>query len=418
MMLNLIRKFFSKQEIPEEKIGLNEFNNWLGEKTKPIISDLNSNINQIINKVNDEKAKSAENIKKLEDAKLQNPNIPERAKIIMEGNRAAFIKKISFFFNNIDLKFDDYDGLIKKCKDIENEIDAFGKATARSYQVLNEFFAREAESMAMNVKNIESYSKEIINLVNSSKIMNIDKIKDDVANIQNKIKLKDTYLKALNNANIDFKTNKNKRLEIGNKISQIKSSRGHGDYEKLLEEGKNVELKLNNVENVLFHDFSVLEKALKKYAKIAFENEKLILKYLSNPIIALIMDNDFKIYDVLDRLKKAIEGNKLDLDDKKSRKALEKINDLDSVYFTKIKDDFKNLKGRLNALEHDIKNNDSKNELESNNNELKKINQNIEETENRILNINNELEKIDIEKLKENLQKGASDLTNAKITLL
>ena len=65
MMLNLIRKFFSKQEIPEEKIGLNEFNNWLGEKTKPIISDLNSNINQIINKVNDEKAKSAENIKKL-----------------------------------------------------------------------------------------------------------------------------------------------------------------------------------------------------------------------------------------------------------------------------------------------------------------------------------------------------------------
>ena len=203
--------------------------------------------------------------------------------------------------------------------------------------------------------------------------MNIDKIKDDVANIQNKIKLKETYSNALNNANSDLKSNNDKKSELENEISQIKSSKDYAGYEKLLEEKKNIELKLNDVENTLFHDFSVLEKALKKYAKIAFENEKLILKYLSNPIIALIMDNDFKISKVLDSLKSVIEGNKLDLDEKKGRKALEKINDLDSVYFTKIKDDFKNLKGRLNALEHDIKNNDSKNELESNNNELKKI---------------------------------------------
>ena len=206
-------------------------------------------------------------------------------------------------------------------------------------------------------------------------------------------------------------------MEIENKISQIKSSRGYGDYEKLLEEGKNAELKLNNVENALFHDFSVLEKALKKYAKIAFENEKLILKYLSNPIIALVMDNDFKISKILDSLKNAIEGNKLDLDEKKGRKALEKINELDSVYFTKIKDDFKNLKERLNALEQDIMNNNSKNELESKNNELKKINQNIEDVNNRIVNINHELGKIDIEKLKENLQKEVSDLINVRIIL-
>lgn len=417
MMLGLIKKFFSKQEIAEEKIGLNELNSWLDEKTKPIISDLNSNISQIINKINDEKEKAAENIKKLEDARLQNPNIPERAKTIMEGNRSAFIKKISFFFNNIDLEFDDYDELIKKCKGIENEINAFGKATARSYQVLNEFFAREVESMAMNVKNVEGCSKEIINLVNTGKITSVDKIKDDVADINNKIKLKNAYLKALDNANIDFKNNKNKKLEIENKISQIKSSRGYGDYEKLLEEGKNAELKLNNVENALFHDFSVLEKALKKYAKIAFENEKLILKYLSNPIIALVMDNDFKISKILDSLKNAIEGNKLDLDEKKGRKALEKINELDSVYFTKIKDDFKNLKERLNALEQDIMNNNSKNELESKNNELKKINQNIEDVNNRIVNINHELGKIDIEKLKENLQKEVSDLINVRIIL-
>jgi len=119
-------------------------------------------IDQITNKIYDEKKKVNENLKKLENAKLQNPKIPERVKTIMEGNRSAFIKKVSFFFDNIDLKFNNHDEILKKCKDIENEINSLGKGTARSYQVLNEFFAREAENVAINIKYIEKYTKEIM----------------------------------------------------------------------------------------------------------------------------------------------------------------------------------------------------------------------------------------------------------------
>ncbi|HJO01655.1 MAG TPA: hypothetical protein QF458_01915, partial [Candidatus Woesearchaeota archaeon] len=152
-MLNFLKKIFTKQEIPEEKIDLNELNNCLDQKTKPLFENLDNNINQVTNKISNEKEKVEKNLEILKNAQLQNPKIPERVKTIMEGNRAAFIKKVSFFFNNIDFEYNNHNEILEKCNKTKNEIDSLGKGTARSYQILNEFFAREAEHIAANIKN-------------------------------------------------------------------------------------------------------------------------------------------------------------------------------------------------------------------------------------------------------------------------
>jgi len=417
-MLSFLKNLFTKKELPEEKIELNELGPWLDEKTKLVFGGLNNNIDQIINKINNEKEKVNENLKTLENAKLQNPKIPQRVKTIMEGNRAAFIKKILFFFNNIGLEYNNYNELIEKCKNIENEIEQLGKGTARSYQVLGEFFAREAENAAINIKNVENYSKEIIDTINNSKILNIDKIKNNIYDIKNKIKLKENYSVELENNKNNLQNNKNKKSEIQNKINTIKSGNDYQNYEGLLEEKEKINGELNNIENRLFHDFSALEKALKKYAKIAFENENLIIEYSNNPMVTLIKDSEFKIAKILDSLRNAIANNEFDLDERKKEKTIAKINELDGVYLSKIKDDFGNTKKRLNDLKFGIETNNSKKGLDSLNMELQNINQNIENFNNKILNINNELEKINIEKLKENLQVKINDVTNVKITVL
>jgi len=54
-MLNFLKKIFTKQEIPEEKIDLNELNNCLDQKTKPLFENLDNNINQVTNKISNEK---------------------------------------------------------------------------------------------------------------------------------------------------------------------------------------------------------------------------------------------------------------------------------------------------------------------------------------------------------------------------
>jgi len=207
-------------------------------------------------------------------------------------------------------------------------------------------------------------------------------------------------------------------IDVENNINKLKSGTDYKNYEKLLEERNKVESKVNDIENVLFHDFSVLEKSLKKYAKIAFENEKLIVEYLDRPIITLIKDNELKIVNILDSMKNAIERDELDLDKKKKEKALAKIYELDGVYFTKIKDDFKVAKAKLNDIQSKIINDISKKSLDGLIIELKGENKNIENLNNKILNLDNEIEKIDIEKLKGNLVNEVNDLINIRITLL
>ena len=417
-MLEFIKNLFAKQEIQEEKVQLSELNDWLDSKTKPIFDDLNVRINETIEKINDEKEKSDENLKTLENAKLQNPKIPERIKTIMQGNREGFIKKISSFFKNIELKHEGYWELTEKCRNIENEIDLLGKSTVKNYHILNEFFAREAEKVAANIKNIENYSKGIQSMIDSSKISSIDKIKSSMINLKNKIKLKESYSMQLENGNKNLQNGKNKKIEIENRINEIKSSPHYKNYEKLREEKEKTEIKIREIENSLFHDFSVLEKAMKKYAKISFENETFILEYLDNPIIALIKDAELKISGILGNLKNSIGRNELGLEEKKKDKSIGKINEMDSVYLAKIKDDFINARKMLNGLKAETENSNSKKNLDLLNGELKNINESIEDINGKITNLNSELGKINIEKLRENLQKEINDEVNAKITIL
>ncbi|MEK6876546.1 MAG: hypothetical protein AABX63_03985, partial [Nanoarchaeota archaeon] len=86
-MLEFIKNIFAKKEAPEEKIGLGELDSWLDIKAKPIFDNLNIRINEIIEKINNEKNTANENLGILKNAQLQNPKIPERVKTIMQGNR-------------------------------------------------------------------------------------------------------------------------------------------------------------------------------------------------------------------------------------------------------------------------------------------------------------------------------------------
>ena len=416
-MLKFIRNLLSKKEATEEKISLHELDSWLDIKAKPIFDDLNIRINEIIEKINNEKNTANENLEILKNAQLQNPKIPERVKTIMHGNREGFIKRVSLFFNSIDLKHDYYDELAEKCRSIENEVDLLGKGTAKNYQILNEFFAREAEKAAVNIKNIENFSKELINAINDSKISNVDKIKSDIIDLKNKIKLKESYSIQLEKNNNNLNYNRNKKIEMEKTINELKSSHDYKNYEKLREEKEKIQIRVKEIENSLFHNFSVLEKALKKYTKIAFEDEDIILEYLENPIIPLIKDDDFKILKILENLKSSIQRDNLGLEDKKKDKSIWKINEIDSVYLTKIKDDFINAGKRLNDLKAEIENNNSRKALDLLNEELKNVDDNIGKADNEILILSKELEKISIGKLKEGLQKDINNLANVKIII-
>ncbi len=417
-MLRFIKNIFAKKELPEEKISLDELDSWLEQRAKPVFEGIDAQINEIIGRINNEKSEAGEKLKILEAAQLQNPKIPERVKIIMQGNREAFIRKTSFFFSNINLDHSSYGELIEKCNTISKEVDIFGKSTAKSYHILNEFFAREAEKVAASIKAVENCSNGLASAINGSKIKSIESAKSNISGLKNKIKLKESYSSQLERDKTALQSNKSRKTEIEKKIDELKSGHGYKNYEKLLEEKEKAGIKIKEIENGMFHGFSVLEKALKKYAKIAFEDENLILEYLESPIAALVKDDELKILKILGNLKISIESDKLGLEEKKKEKSIEKISGLDRAYLSKIRDDSINAKKMLDGLAAEIKNSSSKKNLDSLSEELKNILEGIEKADKEILALNKELEKINIEKLREDLQNEINGIAGIRITVL
>ena len=161
-----------------------------------------------------------------------------------------------------------------------------------------------------------------------------------------------------------------------------------------------------------------MEKALKKYSKIAFENEKLIGNYLNDPIKALTKDHSLEIIKILENLRKIIEENKLELDQKKNERALSKIKGLDKGYFLGLQGRYKDIEERLGRINSGTENNDAKRQLDDYNKELDSIKDKIESIKNNISMDNYELEKIDIDKLKKNLQEEIRNALNEKVILL
>src|SRR3989338_1549519 len=402
-MLKFIKKLLAKEEKQEEKIYLDELSGWIDKKTKPIFENLRNQINGAVSAIDEEKERVFENLKKLENSKLQNPNIPERAKTVMQGNREAFLRKVSGFLNNIDLQYSDFYHLTEKCRAFEKEIDELAKSTARSYQILSQFFAREVSIIAENIKKTESSSKGIRSLIEHAKVERIDSIRKDTEDAKAKIKLRKRLEEEIKGEKAKLDLEKNKLSDAENRIKETKGSKEYKQYENLLKEKEDNEGKLREIERVISHDFSVLEKALKKYSKIAFENEKLIESYLNDPITAFARDYSLEITKILENLSKAIEDNKLELDQRKNERALGKIKELGQKYFLGLQERHKSIEERLGRISLEIGSNDAKKHLDECNRELENIKGRIENIKNKIAIDNHELEKIDIGRLKESL---------------
>src|SRR3989344_7603189 len=110
-MLEFLKKIFKNEEQEQKQdheISLHNAKEWLGEKAKPLSEEIRQNTESILMKVDEEAQKTRFNLEVLENAKLQNPNIPFRAKQYMEGNRKSYIKSVGSFAGNLEINNRDY----------------------------------------------------------------------------------------------------------------------------------------------------------------------------------------------------------------------------------------------------------------------------------------------------------------------
>ena len=422
-MLEFLKKILKNEGQETKKVKqiiLQNLEEWLNEKSKPIMEELMQQIEQVLMKVNEEVQKSRINLEVLENAKLQNPNIPFKAKQYMEGNRKAYTRAVVSFLGNMEINNNNYFYLLDFCRSFDDLINDLNKGTLRSYTILQEFFSNETSSIAQNLKNFDNYFSELKQILNDKKMVSVNNAKEKIQNLKMKAKQKINLNIDFKGAEAELKVLNNEKNSVMLDIMNFNKSDEHSKFLQLNEEKKDKLNALNSDENQILQSFSILERALRKYSHIAFEHEEIVLDYLKQPIETLLNDKFFKILEILKNLRSLLIENKLQVDDKKKEKSLEEINKLNKEFFQIFLKKYFSFKAEMIEIENKINGSGVTEKLKSFNKQLEYVNFRIENNTEEFNKLKNEVIKVDnsMTNLKKDIEDSVKKVFGEEVSII
>jgi len=418
-----LKKIFQNEEQEPKKtreIGLQSMEEWLDEKSKPLMEDVQQQTEEVLMKANEEIQRARINVEVLENAKLQNANIPFKAKQYMEGNRKAYIRAVNSFLGHMEINNKDYFYLLDFCKQFDELINDLNKGTFRSYTILQEFFANETNKIAHNLKNFDELFKELKSVLNSKNMAAVNKTREKIQNLKAKTKQKINMDVDLKNAEADLKLANDEKDSIMAEIEKFNKSDEHNNFLRLSEERKSKAAAFYNDESQILQSFSVLERALRKYSHIAFEHEEIVLEYLKHPIETLANDKNFIILDILKKLEGMLQENRLQIDDRKKEKSIEEIKKLAKEFFGQFLKKYFSFKTEMEEVDNKIKSSGVPEKFRNFNKRLEDINLKIEKNNEEVEKLKNDIVKLtnSIENLKNDIENDVKDFFDEEVKVI
>ena len=368
---------------------------WLNEKSKPSMEEVQQKINEILVKVDEELQRARVNLEVLENAKLQNPNIPFKAKQYMEGNRKAYIRAVNSFIGHMEINNKDYFYLVDFCKLFDELLNDLNKGTLRSYTILQEFFANETNRIAQNLKNFHIIFSDLKSALNGKEIVSINATIEKIQSLKAKTKQKINLSVDFKNTEVAIRLANGEKDAIMAEIEKFNKSDDHNKFLKLNEERKDTTKKFYEDENLIMQSFSVLEKPLRKYSHVAFEHEEVVLDYLKNPIETLANDKNLKIIEILEKLEKLMRENGLQIDDKKKEKSIEEIKKLNKGFLEQFLKKYSSFKVEIEVIDGKIKASGVPERFRNFNGQLEDVNLKIEKNSQEFDRLKNEVIRIE-----------------------
>lgn len=411
-MLDFFKKLLSKQI--EEK-PFSEIGKWFERKITQDL-ELYDDLDALLNSMDEELVVLDENLEKLKNAELKNKEIPQRALQAMEGNRESYAKRVKDFIKQVEVP-DKNDVDIQQFVDnISKMLTELNEGSMKQYFILKEFFANEARDIALSIKRIDELNKKIKKLIDAENgfnyvfdvretIKNIEKKMSDEKNISDQLIVQEQKLKEAEAFKEKIET------DIGN----LETSSRYSAY------SQNQNLKISTETDLRRHrenfalTFAPIEKALKKYEKVALESDKeLIRDYLTSAVDALDNDRTYKILALLKSV--AYKINELDIEEKKKEKILEAIEKFDSTFLKDFLWKYDAVKEKLTDINKRLTSNNVMHEIEDLNYKLKHAQEQIAKVEAEIKKINDTKKSLEINKSIKELEEKLNKLTPIKIT--
>ncbi len=329
----------------------------------------------------------------LEHAELRNPNIPERAKHFMQGNRDQFIKLTRKFTDNLAVP--------KEAPDFsQNDLlfQQYAQNTARPAAILSEFFGEEVKNVKKSFADTESKLTELKQLqINKEQYAAIKEIIRQIETVKQE---RETTEKQKQEFEAQLQQLKNKHESLKKEKETFTSK---PEYIAVKEDIVNTARERQESEQAITNIFLPLSDAIKKFAH-GTKNEKLA-KYADNPLNALVHDYALGILKHVPDIKKAIDAGQLELKPERVQKALDALKQVTKENLGGMIHRYANAKKRETDIHHDVAQRPIMKEYEQYAEDIKKTSEEVKQLEATIAKLKIPTDEELKEMLKQELEK-------------
>ena len=268
----------------------------------------------------------------------------------------------------------------------------------------------------MGIKKIDEFGKGIKNLIDKDLgFKYIHDVREMIKEIERKLESEKNLKKQIEDEEAKLKETKAFKEKIETDIDNLETSSRFQAYSRnqsvKIQTEKDLKRHIENFNLV----FSQVEKALKKYNKIAFDSDKEILNdYLISFSDALDNDRNFKILNLLKNVSYKI--NELELEDKKKDSTLKAIAKIDTVFLKDFLWKYDSLKNKLVDISKHLVSSTISNEINDLNYKLKHTGEQISKIEADIEKLKGNIDSLETENNINKLQTKLNKLAPVKIT--
>jgi hypothetical protein len=413
--MNFLRNFFGLGK--KEEIEFNRIDEWLDNYSENEFKELKETIADLYDKIDEKKSTIHEKLKELKDANIDG-KFSLREIQFMHGNRDAYTKKINLFLESIQMpEKSKHKEIIEYYDLFESDLDEFGKYTIKSYSILREFFEKIMSDIAREIKEIEKTIKEIADRTDDSKIIEIERIKNKIHAVRNAIKTKEKMHNEIKEKKKAMKELKERKEKTEKELEKYRKGNDYLSYHILLKEKNELAENIRREKDSVLQLFSGLDKALKKYKRDSL-NEGLIDLYLNDPNKAIFEDKIFEIIDVLDKLKKLVEDEKIELDERKKEKTLQVIDSLNQDILKDKRNKIEELVEKRKDKELQIEKSSVMTNYKDIEYRLDHVKNKINDEESSINKLEHNRDKIDEDELKKELEKEINSIVKKRIKII
>ena len=412
--MGLFGRFFKKkQEIEEETANLTELTKWYNNKTQSKKAKLKQKIDQTKQKIIQSTQETKKRLNDLKTAKLLNPNIPERAKHFLNGNKEAYSKKISNFLDNLTFpeETEELEGFFN---DFSVQIKELAQSIARPTQVLSEFLANETRAVALAMGNIEQEIEKLKEQSKKTGLQKIENTRDKINELINKQKKEQTLKLELSELQDEIKTTQKSQQNLKTEIELLKKDK---ELNKLKEKQSEIQTKIEKTKKEMLESFAAIETALKKYEHITFKHKEITSKYLKSPINALTNDLHLNILQTFDDLKESIESGKIEMKLRKTKKTINELKKLDKEKLGRFLTEYGQLHSSKRKIEEKIEQMDVIKAKKEKEKKLAKQEEKFTVLMSKMNNLQTEFNKINIQQMTKNLEEQLNNQFKNKIII-